>query len=62
MADEQTSQALKRCCQEIGTTLSLLKEGTLWAKKAELHIGLIKEAVWKDMKESYCPPPAFWDC
>ena len=28
--------------------------------KAELHIGLIKEAVRKDMKESDCPL-AFWD-
>jgi hypothetical protein len=61
MAGEQTSQALvKTFCQEIGATLRVLEEGTLWANKAELHTGLIKEAVQKDIKESYCPLP-FWD-
>jgi hypothetical protein len=60
MAGEQTSHALKRFCQEIGTTLRLLEEGTPWANKAELCIGLIKEAVRKDMKESDCPLP-LWD-
>ena len=60
MAGEQTSPALKRFCQEIGTTLKFLEEGTPWANKAELYIGLIKEAVRKDMKESDCPL-AFWD-
>jgi hypothetical protein len=60
MAGEQTSHALKRFCQEIGTTLRVLEEGTPWANKAELYIGLIKEAVRKDMKESDCPL-AFWD-
>ena len=35
-------------------------EGTPWANKAKLYIGLIKEAVRKDMKASDCPP-AFWD-
>jgi hypothetical protein len=60
MAGEQTSHALKRFCQEIGTTLRVLEEGTPWANKAELYIGLIKEAVRKDMKESDSPL-AFWD-
>jgi hypothetical protein len=60
MAGEQTSHALKRFCQEIGTTMRYLEEGTPWANKAELYIGLIKEAVRKDMKESDCPL-AFWD-
>ena len=60
MAGEQTSHALKKFCQEIGTTLQLLEEGTPWANKAELYIGLIKEAVRKDMKDSDCPL-AFWD-
>jgi hypothetical protein len=61
MAGEQTSQELKRFCQEIGATLSVLEEGTPWAKKAKLCVGFIKEAVQKDMKESECPL-AFWDC
>jgi hypothetical protein len=33
MAGEQTSHALKRFCQEIGTTLRVLEEGTPWANK-----------------------------
>jgi len=45
---------------EIGTTLRVLEEGTPWSYKAELYIGLIKEAVQKDMKDSNCPL-AFWD-
>ena len=59
-AGEQTSQALRKFCSEIGTTLRYLEEGTPWANKAELYIGLIKEAVRKDMKESDSPL-AFWD-
>ena len=34
------------------TTLWVLEEGTPWANKAELYIGLLKESVSKDMKES----------
>ena len=45
---------------DIGTQLQILEEGTLWANKAELFIGLIKEAVRKYMKGSNCPL-AFWD-
>jgi hypothetical protein len=51
MAGEQTSQPLRKFCNEIGTTL---------ANKDELYIGLIKEAVQKDTKDSNCPL-AFWD-
>ena len=40
--------------------MRVLEEGTPWANKAELYIGLIKEAVRKDMKDSNCPL-AFWD-
>jgi hypothetical protein len=57
---EQTSIALKRFCQEIGATLKVLEEGTPWANKAELCVGLMKEAVRKDVKDSDCPL-AFWD-
>jgi len=59
-AGEQTSHEVKRFCQQIGTTLRVLEEGTPWANRAELYIGLIKEAVQKDMKDSNCPL-AFWD-
>jgi hypothetical protein len=60
MAGKQTSQDLRKFCNEIGTTMRVLEEGTPWANKAELYIGLIKEAVRKDMKDSNCPP-VFWD-
>ena len=60
MSGEQTSKSLRKFCHEIGTTLKVLEEGTPWANKAELYVGLIKEAVRKDMKDSNCPL-AFWD-
>ncbi len=44
----------------IGTTLRALEEGTPWANKAELYIGLLKEAVQKDMKEADSPM-VLWD-
>jgi hypothetical protein len=46
MAGEQMSQPLpQKFCNEIGTTLRVLEEGTPWANKAKLYIGLIKKAV-----------------
>ena len=52
MASEQMSQEVRKVCNNIGTTLQALEEGTPWSNKAELYIGLLKEAVWKDMCES----------
>ena len=60
MSGEQTSKPLKKFCNEIGTTLRVLEEGTPWSNKAKLYIGLIKEAVRKNMKDSNSPL-AFWD-
>jgi hypothetical protein len=57
---EQTSQQVKTFLQQIGTSLRVLEKGTQWANRAELYIGLIKEAVRKDMKQSGAPIP-FWD-
>ena len=51
---------MRKFCNEIGTTLRLLEKNTPWSNKAELYIGIIKEAVRKDMKEANCPL-AFWD-
>eukprot|EP00957_Ditylum_brightwellii_P123235 9396285-Ditylum_brightwellii.AAC.1 len=51
---------MRTFCAEIGTTLRVLDEGTLWENKAEFYKGLIKEAVKKDMKNSNCPL-ALWD-
>ena len=45
MSGEQMSSEVKKFCNDIGTTLRALEEGTRWSNKAELHIGLIKEAV-----------------
>lgn len=36
---------MEQFCHSLGTSLRALEEGTPWANKAELHIGLIKEAV-----------------
>lgn len=57
---EQTSSSLRKFCGEIGTTLRVLEEGTPWANRAECYIGLLKEAVRQDMKETNSPLP-FWD-
>ena len=59
-AKEQVSKDLRKFLTEIGTMLRVLEEGTPWANKAELYIGLLKEAVRKDMLISNCPL-AFWD-
>ena len=60
MSGEQHSKEVKAFCHDIGTTLRALEEGTPWANKAELYIGLLKEAVRKDMRESDSPM-VFWD-
>ena len=59
-AGENKSDDLRKFCSEIGTTLRWIEEGTPWANKAELYVGIIKEAVGKDMKESNCPL-TLWD-
>ena len=60
MSGEQMSAEVKRFCNDIGTTLRAPEEGTPWANKAELYIGLMKEAVRKDMREADSPLP-LWD-
>ena len=60
MAGEQMSQEVRKFCNNIGTTLRALEEGTPWSNKAELYIGLLKEAVRKDMHESDSPM-CLWD-
>ena len=58
---EQTrSLEVRRFCRDIGSTLRALEENTPWSNKAELYIGLLKEAVRKDMKEADSPLP-LWD-
>ena len=55
MSGEQMSSEVKKFCNDIGTMLRALEEGTPWSNKAELYIGLIKEAVRKDMHKSNSP-------
>ena len=51
---------MKEFCNNIGTALRVLEDGTPWSNRAELYIGLIKEAVNKDMREADSPL-VFWD-
>ena len=59
-AREQTSKEVRQFCHKIGTSLRVLEEGTPWANRAELYIGLMKAAIRNDMKASNCPL-VFWD-
>ena len=43
MSGEKISSEVKKFCNDIGTTLRALEEGTPWSNKAELYIGLVKE-------------------
>ena len=56
----QKSFEVKYFCNKIGTTLKLLEQGTQWANRAELYVGLVKEAVRKDIFLSHSPL-VLWD-
>ena len=58
----QKSPTVKRFCDQIGTTLRVLEAGTPWANRAELYIGLLKEAVRRDMRESNFPMSLWCYC
>ena len=60
MSGEQMPHEVRKFCNNIGTTLWALEEGTPWSNQAELYIGLLKEAVQKDMCESNSPM-SVWD-
>ena len=55
MSGEQMSSEANKFCNDIGTTQRALEEGKPWSSIAELYIGLIKEAVRKDMCKSNSP-------
>ena len=44
---EQTSQKVRKFCNNLGTTLRILEEHNQWANLAELYIGLTKESIRK---------------
>jgi hypothetical protein len=56
----QNQSAVKLYCNQIGTTLKTLEAETQFANRAELIIGLFKEATRKDMRESGSPI-VLWD-
>ena len=51
----QKSKEVREFCHRIGTTLRVLEERTQHANRAELYIGLLKESIRKDMRESNSP-------
>ena len=51
----QTSHKIKFFCDQVGTTLRVLERKTPWSNRAELYIGILKEAVRKDIRTSNCP-------
>ena len=57
---EQTSKAVRKFCNQVGTTLRVLEESTQWANRAELYIGFLKKAIRKDLQRSDCPL-VLWD-
>ena len=59
-AREQISQAVRDFCYKIRTSLRVLEEVTPWENRSEIFIGLLKEAVRKELKE-LDSPIAFWD-
>ena len=58
----QTSSDVKTFCHQVGTTLKILETGTPWANRAELYIGLLKEAVRRDMRQSNSPMSLWCRC
>ena len=56
----QTSKELAKVTKDMCCPLKFLERATQWGNLAELYIGLLKEAVRKDMKDSDSPL-RFWD-
>ena len=56
----QTLKELNKVMQDMCCPLKFLERRTQWANLAELYIGLLKESVCKDMKDSDSPLK-FWD-
>ena len=51
----QKSKEIREFCHKIGSTLRVLEERTQHANRAELYIGLLKESIRKDLRESDAP-------
>jgi hypothetical protein len=51
----QKKQEVKEFLIRIGTRLQVLEAEMQWCNQAELYIGLMKEATWKDMRATGFP-------
>ena len=56
----QNNSNVRKFSNQVGMTLRILERATPWANRAELYIGLLKEAVRKDMRASNSPM-VLWD-
>ena len=56
----QKKREVREFLNQIGTTLRVLEANTQWANRAELYVGLIKEATRKDMRSANSPL-VLWD-
>ena len=54
------SGKVRRFCDQVGTTLKIPEAHTPWANRAELYIGILKEATRKDLRSSNAPM-VLWD-
>jgi hypothetical protein len=54
-AKEQVKGDSLRLCQFSSCTVKELEKGTPWANRAELHIGLSKAGMLRELKRSNCP-------
>ena len=54
------SGEVRRFCDQVGTTLKILEAHTPWTNRAELYIGILKEATRKDLRSSNAPM-VLWD-
>ena len=56
----QNQREVKLLSTQMGTTLKKLEAETQWANRAELAVGILTEAVRKDLRESGSPI-VLWD-
>ncbi len=56
----QIKREVQDFCTQIWTMLKVLEAKTQWANRAELYIGLMKEATRKNMRSSGSPL-VLWD-
>ena len=49
---EQTSNKVKKFCNQVETTLIIPEESTQWTKGSEIYFGLFKDSVRQDLRKS----------